>query len=83
MHVANIKALARGNYWDGAKVYRVQDNYVAQWGQNESDKPLAGGGDRQAARRIYARVQRTPIKPLGSPDAYAPGAGFSDGWPIG
>jgi peptidylprolyl isomerase len=25
VHVANIKALARGNYWDGATIYRVQD----------------------------------------------------------
>ena len=40
VHVANIKALARSNYWDGATVYRVQDNYVAQWGRNDSDKPF-------------------------------------------
>ncbi|HKP34039.1 MAG TPA: peptidylprolyl isomerase, partial [Sphingomicrobium sp.] len=32
VHVANIKALARGGYWNGATIYRVQDNYVAQWG---------------------------------------------------
>src|SRR5215213_5803414 len=43
VHVANIKALARGNYWDGATIYRVQDNYVAQWGLNESDKPWPPG----------------------------------------
>src|SRR5690349_10148719 len=39
VHVANIRALARGNYWDGATIYRLQDNYVAQWGLNESDRP--------------------------------------------
>src|SRR3954451_13342511 len=33
VHVANIRALARGRYWNGATVYRVQDDYVAQWGQ--------------------------------------------------
>src|SRR4051812_18469816 len=38
VHVANIRALARGNYWDGATIYRVQDAYVVQWGQNDSDK---------------------------------------------
>ncbi len=37
VHVANIKALARGKYWDDATVYRVQDNFVAHWGLNESD----------------------------------------------
>ena len=43
VHVANIRALAHGRYWDGATVYRVQDNYVAQWGLNESDKPWPTG----------------------------------------
>ena len=43
VHVANVKALARGNYWDGATVYRLQDNYVAQWGLNESDRPWPAG----------------------------------------
>src|SRR4029079_13738373 len=43
VHVGNIKALARGSYWDGAAVYRLQDNYVAQWGLNESDKPWPPG----------------------------------------
>ena len=43
VHVANIQALARGKYWDGATIYRVQDNYVAQWGLNESDKPWPAG----------------------------------------
>src|SRR5207253_9696464 len=43
VHVANIRALARGNYWQGSTIYRVQENYVAQWGQNESDKPWPAG----------------------------------------
>ncbi|GAA3255113.1 hypothetical protein GCM10020258_13320 [Sphingomonas yabuuchiae] len=33
VHVANIRALARARWWDaGTSVYRVQENYVAQWG---------------------------------------------------
>ena len=43
VHVANIKALAKAGWWDGAKIYRVQDNYVVQWGNNEGDKPLPSG----------------------------------------
>src|SRR5438874_9308629 len=39
VHVANVKALARSNFWSGASVYRVQDNYVAQWGQNDRGNP--------------------------------------------
>ena len=48
VHVANIQALARGGYWSGAAVYRVQDNYVAQWGNNESEKPTSRPASSQS-----------------------------------
>jgi peptidylprolyl isomerase len=82
VHLANIKALARGNYWNGATVYRVQDNYVAQWGLNESDKPWPAGVTAKPPAEYTRAFKGLPVKPLGSPDAYAPGAGFSGGWPI-
>ena len=82
VHVANIKALARGNYWDGATVYRVQDNYVAQWGLNESDKPWPAGVMAKPPAEYTRPLKGLNITPLGSPDAYAPGAGFADGWPV-
>ncbi|HET7605857.1 MAG TPA: peptidylprolyl isomerase [Sphingomicrobium sp.] len=82
VHVANIKALARGHYWDGATVYRVQDNYVAQWGLNESDKPWPAGVTAKPPAEYTRPLKGLEIKPLGSPDAYAPGAGFADGWPV-
>ncbi|MFC4257204.1 peptidylprolyl isomerase [Croceibacterium xixiisoli] len=37
----NIRALARAHWWDGTSVYRVVDNWVAQWGDGEDDKPDA------------------------------------------
>jgi peptidylprolyl isomerase len=82
VHVANIKALARGHYWDGATVYRVQDNYVAQWGLNESDKRWPAGVTAKPPAEYTRPLKGLEIKPLGSPDAYAPGAGFADGWPV-
>ena len=82
VHVANIKALARGRYWDGATVYRVQDNYVAQWGLNESDKPWPAGVTSKPPAEYTRPLKGLEITPLGSPDAYAPKAGFADGWPI-
>jgi len=82
VHVANIKALARGKYWDGATVYRVQDNYVAQWGLNESDKPWPKGVTPKPPAEYTRAVRGLKITPLGSPDAYARGAGFADGWPV-
>jgi peptidylprolyl isomerase len=82
VHVANIKALARGKYWDGASVYRVQDNYVAQWGLNESGKPWPEGVTPKPPAEYTRSLKGLKITPLGSPDAYAPGAGFADGWPV-
>lgn len=82
VHVANIKALARGHYWDGATVYRLQDNYVAQWGLNESDKPWPAGVTAKPPAEYTRPLKGLQIKPLGYPDAYAPGVGFVDGWPV-
>jgi peptidylprolyl isomerase len=82
VHVANIKALARGNYWDGATVYRVQDNYVAQWGRNESDKPFPAGVTAKPPPEYTRSLKGLRVKPLGYADPYAPGTGFADGWPV-
>jgi peptidylprolyl isomerase len=82
VHVANVRALARGNYWDGAGIYRVQDNYVAQWGLNESDRPWPAGVTAKPPAEYTRALKGLAIKPLGSPDPYAPAAGFAAGWPI-
>lgn len=81
VHVSNIKGLTRGGYWKGATVYRVQDNYVAQWGQNDLKQPPSGINPKPPAE--YTRpLNGLNITPLGSPDPYAPAAGFADGWPV-
>jgi len=82
VHVANIKALARGGYWNGATIYRLQDNYVAQWGLNESDRLWPSGVVAKPPAEYVRPLKGLKITPLGSPDPYAPGAGFADGWPI-
>jgi peptidylprolyl isomerase len=82
VHVANIRALARAGYWDGATVYRVQDNYVAQWGLNESDKPWPAGVTPKPPAEYTRALRGLAVKPLGFADPYAPGAGFVDGWPV-
>ncbi|MFB0614133.1 peptidylprolyl isomerase [Aurantiacibacter poecillastricola] len=41
--VENIRALARAHWWDGTSVYRVQDNYVTQWGDSTEERPLPEG----------------------------------------
>ncbi len=82
VHVANIRALARAAYWDGATVYRVQENYVAQWGNNESDKPWPAGVTPKPPAEYTRPLKGLRITPLGSPDPYAPAAGFAAGWPV-
>jgi peptidylprolyl isomerase len=39
--VGNIRTLARAHWWDGTSVYRVVDNWVAQWGDGEDDEAKA------------------------------------------
>jgi peptidylprolyl isomerase len=45
--VGNVRTLAKAHWWDGTTVYRVVDNWVAQWGDGEDDdakaKPLPAG----------------------------------------
>ncbi|MGL3820739.1 peptidylprolyl isomerase [Sphingopyxis sp. R3-92] len=41
--IGNIRKLAAAHWWDGMSVNRVQDNYVAQWGDASEKKPLPAG----------------------------------------
>ena len=82
VHVANIQKLARGGYWQGAAIYRVQDNYVAQWGNNDSERPLPAGIVKAPPAEYHRALKGLNVLPLGSPDAYAPAVGFARGWPV-
>lgn len=35
--VGNVRKLAAAHWWDGLSIYRVQDNYVTQWGDPDGD----------------------------------------------
>jgi peptidylprolyl isomerase len=83
VHVANIRALAKGGWWSGSRIYRVQDNYVVQWGNNESTKPLPAGVVAKPPAEYHRALKGLTVRPLGYPDDYAPSAGFASGWPIG
>ncbi len=95
--VGNIRTLARAHWWDGTSVYRVVDNWVAQWGDGEDDKELAKplpDGLRVVPESEYIH-QSDAVAMLadtcsgnasGRPytcDNYAPTVLFRDGWPIG
>jgi cyclophilin family peptidyl-prolyl cis-trans isomerase len=81
-HVANIRRLAQARWWDGLSVYRVQENWVAQWGDRTEKKPLpAGVTDRPAAEFDIAAF--APAQRMARPDPYSSASGVTaDGWPV-
>ena len=81
-HVANIRTLARGRWWDGTSVYRVQENWVTQWGDETEKKPLpAGVTDRPPAEFEIARF--APAQRMAKADGYSSASGITaDGWPV-
>jgi peptidylprolyl isomerase len=79
-YVANVETLARQGYFNGLWVERVQDNYVAQWGDPEGKKPV-GNAQRSVAAEFERSSRGLSFMPLAEPDTYAPEVGFSDGFP--
>ena len=83
VHAANIRAFARSNYWAGAAVYRVQDNYVAQWGLGDTERPFPAGVVKEPPHEYWRAMDGLTVVPLGYPDSYGGQAGFAAGWPVG
>lgn len=82
VHVENIRKLARAQWWDGLAVYRLQDNYVAQWGDMKETKPFAPGVIAQPVPE-YDWAGYDAVTHLKQRDPYARRIGYSaDGWPI-
>ncbi len=82
VHVANVRAFARRGWWDAATIYRVQDNYVAQWGNGDSEAALPDGVVRIPPAEYDRDVEGLALRPLGVPDRYAPMVGHHAGWPV-
>ena len=82
-HVANIRRLAAARWWDaGASVYRVQDNYVAQWGDATEKKPLPTDVAQNPPAE-YEHPGPTAVARLNRRDPYAEWSGYSrDGWAL-
>jgi peptidylprolyl isomerase len=83
IHVANIRAYAKGGWWNGSAVYRVQDNYVAQWGNGDAKVALPAGVVPKPPAEYHRDMAGLKIRPLGYPDSYARIVGHADSWPIG
>jgi peptidylprolyl isomerase len=79
-YVANVKVLARAHYYDGLAIERVQDNFVAQWGDADHAKPL-GTAERSVHAEFMAALKDVSFTPLPDTDTYAPAVGFSGSFP--
>jgi len=83
-HAANVKTLVREGYFDGLTINRVQDNYVAQWGdanEGASKRPI-----KQAQATLPGEFDRAmgpdiPFTPSPDGDVYAAETGWSMGFP--
>ena len=88
LHADNIRTLVAQHYFDGLAVLRVQDNFVAQWGD-----PAAADDDPAKGRSLGAARRTLPpefsisdkglnISKLKDRDVWAPVTGFVDGFPV-
>ena len=82
VHVANMRRFARAGWWNAATVYRVQDNYVVQWGNGDAEVALPDGVVAEPPPEYERSLAGLSIRPLGFPDSYAPMVGHVDGWPV-
>jgi peptidylprolyl isomerase len=84
--IQNIRRLTDAEFFDGAAIIRSQENYVAQWGDPNSESGDARSrGD--AALTIEAEFYRDAaglaFAAIESLDAYADQVGFVKGFPAG
>jgi peptidylprolyl isomerase len=90
-HAANIRALARGGYWNGLAILRVQDNFVAQWGDPDSEdaakaRPLPAGAQQKLPAEFSAPIDHigkaAGFTRLPDVEGWAPRTGFAEGFPV-
>jgi cyclophilin family peptidyl-prolyl cis-trans isomerase len=82
-HVANIKQLVTERFFDGLAVTRLQDNYVAQWGDTDGTRPTEAARRKIPGEIAIAWDKSLPLVKLPDTDAYAAETGWLDGFPVG
>jgi|SRR5579862_2345998 len=78
--VANIEAMVRMHWFDGAAVVRVQDNFVAQWSNPDTTRKLPENL-RMLAPEFSAPASAGSFTELPDRDGYAPQVGFINSFP--
>jgi len=82
VHVTNIRALVRAHWFDGGSIYRVQDNYVVQWGQGDDDKAPPQGLGKPLPAEYDRPVAGLAVTPLPYRDTFASRVGYNGAFPV-
>lgn len=84
LNAGNIASLARAGFYDGAHIYRSQDNYVVQMGNEHLKRAIPeGAGATVPGEYLRSGLAGLPFTRLPFADGYAPQTGFTDGFPVG
>jgi cyclophilin family peptidyl-prolyl cis-trans isomerase len=85
LHAANIKALAREQYFDGLVILRSQDNFVVQWGDPDEKNPRQPKKAKMTLPGEFTVPMKSDTKftRMKDVDGYAPQIGHSNGFPVG
>jgi peptidylprolyl isomerase len=81
-HTRNIRELVRAGWFNGANIVRSQENYVVQWGRDESDPGPMGSATATLTPEFERPRRGLNVTRLGDPDTYAREVGFADGFPM-
>ena len=79
-HVANVQSLARQGFFDGLPLYRVQDDFVVEWGDPDRKRAF-GRAHPTLPAEFTVPSKDVPFTALPDPDTYAATVGFADGFP--
>ncbi len=83
-HTANMKTLARAEFWNGLSIYRSQDNFVVQWGDpaadEENSRSLAPALEHLPAE-FDRPLEGVTFTALPDSDGWSDQAGFTNGFP--
>jgi peptidylprolyl isomerase len=82
-HVANVRTLVRGKYFDGLSIVRSQDNFVVQWADpaDADHKKPVGDAKKKLTPEFERRAAGLQFVALPDPDTYAAQTGFVSGFP--
>ena len=83
LHVANIEQLVTEKFFDGLAVGRVQDNFVAQWGDGDKTRPTEAALRKLPDETVIPFGKALPFVKLPDADSYARETGWIDGFPVG